>query len=344
MTNEENYLASKLGHMALGTNHIFGTAPVAVGCAQSGISGSNTTFTDLLESDLILLLDGEVPVHYPIVAHKIKQAVGKSSNLLIISPMASKLDPLAEFTLKVSKKERLRLLQLWVSAVRNHSDPVKDLPEKTFEEFSELAKSFRVKSTKIRKFLNHYLEAQKPVIVVDGNNITSDELELLHQLALLTGKETQPAGIMTLYSQGNIQGQLDMGIKANTQEFSDLIAKIQKGSIKGLLIFSDGSDLDERLFQGSVKTVLVTPFLEKKIVSDIIIPGTVFVESSGNYTNCEGRIQEMTAGVSPLTGKDNLQVIAELSSVLGYPLDSNRSRLQNEILNQYLSSKNGGVM
>lgn len=353
MTNEENYLAYKLGRMALGTNNIYGTVPVVTGCTESGRSISNTTFADLLDSDLILVVDGEVPVHYPIAAHKIKKAVGNGSKLLIISPRASELDSLAKSTLKVNKKELLRLFQFCVSYVlqynllddcahRNHSSIVESLQKQITEDFTDLAQSFRVKPAKVIEFLHLYLRAKKPVIVVDGNTIAPEELELLHQFAIITGNLTGPnGGMITLYPQGNIQGQLDMGVKASTREFTGLIEKMKSGCIKGLLILSEGSEIDERLFQTGVKTVVITPVINKEVVADVIIPGATFVESNGSYTNCEGKIQKMTAGVSPAAGKENWQILTELSSALGYPMSLyNEAKVQSEVLSQYLSRSN----
>lgn len=330
MTNEENELAYKLGRIALGTNQIYGTVPVVTGSAELGNNTLNSSFADLRDSDLILLVDGDISTHYPIVAHKIKKAVAGGSKLLMISPRASELDSLAKFTLKVNKNELLRLIQLWVNyvmrynlvdagAVRSHAAVVESLHGKISEDFAEIASSFWVKPDKIIEFLHLYLRAKKPVIVVDGNNITSEELELLQQFALITGNLFQPAGgMLTLYPQGNIQGQLDIGVKADTREFSDLIDKMKSGRIKGLLILSDGSDLDERLFQSGVKTVLVNPVLNKEIAAEVIIPGAAFVESNGSFTNCEGRIQRISAGVLPVAGKENGQILNELASALGF--------------------------
>lgn len=351
LTNEENYLAYKLGRMVLGTNKIFGTVPVPTGKIASGISkmGLRPSFKDLLDSDLILMVGGEISLRYPIAAHKIKKAVATGSKLLVIEPHISQLDSLAISTLMVNKSKIYRLFEAFISYVMQYSlvdqeitmtnsSLLDNLKEQISEDFFDIVKSFWVKPSKIVQFLHLYLQAKNPVIVVDGNNLTSEEMELLSQLAFITGNLGQPGrGIIILYPQGNIQGQFDLGVKNDIEDYSSLVEGVKDGSVEGLLILDDGSGLDQELFQDRVKTIVITPYLRKGINADVILPGTTFAETNGSITNCEGNMQQLVAGLPPLAGKKNGQILVELAGYLGFQLNyQDEASIHSELLKHLL--------
>lgn len=62
-------------------------------------------------------------------------------------------------------------------------------------------------------------------------------------------------------------------------------------------------------------------------LADVVLPGISFVESSGTFTNAEGRTQRLNPAIKPLTRPD-WQIICELSSRMGYPM---KYRLEMEV-------------
>ncbi len=351
LTNEENYLAYKLGRMALGTNNVISTVPFFFGEETARLRKKDfyTSFGDLMESDLIMLVDGEISMKYPIVAHKIKKAVEKGSKLLIITPYATSLDPLAKHTLKVNRNKTGRLFESFISYIlryelvdkslwQTHSGLIDDLEAQIAEDFFEIAGSFWVKPEKIIEFLHLFIRAQNPVIVVDGNMIAPPELELLKTFALITGNLGRPGrGMIILYPEGNIRGQFDMGINVIAKEYNSVSEGIKSGRIKALLILSDGTDLEPRLRRNGLKTVVVTPLRPKEIIPDVILPGATFAETDGTVTNCEGRVQGLRSGFSPLAGKQNWQILVDLAEALGYRMNyQNNVKVYSEALIQML--------
>ncbi len=351
LTNEENYLAYKLGRMALGTNNVIGTVPLFLGEETVGIKKKdfNTSFRDLMESDLIMIIDGEISMKYPIVAHKIKKAVEKGSKLLIITPYTTSLDPLAKHTLKVNRNKTLRLIEAFISYIlryelvdksvlRTQSTLIDNLREQITDDFFDIANSFWVKPEKIVEFLHLFIRAKNPVIVVDGNMIAPGELELLKTFALITGNLAYPGrGMITLYPEGNIRGQFDLSINASARDYNSVVEGIKSGRIKGLLIVSDGTEIDQQLLQNDLKKVVITPLMPKGIKADVILPGATFAETNGTVTNCEGRMQRLKPGFSPLAGKQNWQILVDLASVLGYQMNyQNDVKIYSEALIQML--------
>ena len=349
MTNEENFLAYKLGRMALGTNNIFGTVPVSTSdlALAARRNGQGPSFRDMSDSDLIMVLDGEISDNYPIAAHKIKKAVANGSKLLIISPEVTSLHPLAKYTLKINHKNTLRLLETFVSYVlrynlvdgqvaRENQSLLDELEGQIAEDFYDTVGSFLVKPEKIIEFLHFYLRAKNPVIVVDGYTIAPDELELLSRFALITGNLAGPGrGMITLYPQGNLQGQLDMGIKADIRDYRNTVEGIKNGSIKGLLLVGDVSEKDDPLFQDGVRTIAMTSFIPQGHRFDVVLPGATFAETNGSYTNCEGRMQRLKSAFAPWGGKGNWQILVELAKAFGYEMNcQNETEAYSEVLNR----------
>ena len=355
MTNEENFFAYKLGRMGLGTNNIFGTVPVSISetALEAKRKDEGTSFKDMVNSDLIIVINGEISDNYPIVAHKIKKAVAKGSKLLIVSPEVTSLHPLAKYTLKISHKNTLRLMETFASYVlqynlidaqvaRENPSLIEDLKNQITEDFYDTIGSFLVKPEKIIEFLHYYLRAKNPVIVVDGHTIAPDELELLSKFALITGNLVGPGrGMITLYPHGNMQGQIDMGIKVDVRNHRNIIEGMKNGKIKGLLILGDGSPLDPQLFQNGVKTIAINSFMLNGHEFDVVFPGATFAETNGSYTNCEGRIQRLTSAFSPWGGKENWQILVDLAAAVGYQMDCpNEAKAHSEVLNQLLRRLN----
>ena len=354
LTNEETYTAHKLGRMALGASNIYGTVPVTTNSllSETGRKGLGPSFADLMDSDLILVVGGEISDDYPIVAHKIRKAAAKGSKVMIISPGATSLQSIAALSLKVSYRNFLSLFEAFLSyvfrydlidpAVReNNSILIDSLKEQIPGDFYEIIKSIRTKPEKIVKFLQFYLRAQNPVVVVDGYVIGPDELDMVSLFTLITGNLTGSGkGLITLYPYGNIRGQLEMGVRAGASDYTSLIDSIKSGAVRGLLIVSDGLGIDSRLMHQGVKTIAITPFLQDNITAEVILPGATFAETEGSYTNCEGRMQHLAQAFLPPAGKDNRQIMSELACAMGCQLGYNSGAgIQGEVLRQLLKRR-----
>lgn len=231
LTNEENYLGQKLARMALGTNNIGNSFGLPENDALGQCFGKNSStcsFEDLANSDLVFVFGSDICTDYPIVSLKIKEAAAKGSKLIIINSEATRLDPIAEATLKVSKRMTEELLQTMLNYIFHY-----DLVDREFVEQRTLGlqvlernmkpyslegwdEAFWVKPSKVVELLHLYLRAKNPMIVVDADSIGMAELALVSNLALITGNVAREgSGIIALRTYGNSQGQIDMGVSAD---------------------------------------------------------------------------------------------------------------------------------
>ncbi|WP_366921565.1 FAD-dependent oxidoreductase [Metallumcola ferriviriculae] len=334
LTNEELYLAYKLGRMGLGTQRIFSTVPVISPLMDANIHCPS--FQNLSDSDLIVLVNGEIFTKYPVVGHKIKKAVANGSKLVIISPYATNFDIIACLTLKSSSRNTSDLLKVIIHYLRSSQGNSQQCLENEFDSSSN--SNVHTTRHRLQELTRLLTEAVKPVIIADGDTVSPETMALLQRLFSLSGSGTKSYnGLMPLYPQGNIAGQWKIGINTHPGDYRQQLADLKVGRIKGLLVINDGAELNPELFQPNVKTVLITPAKPRNLQVDVVLPGTLIMETTGSITNVEGKIQLVSPAVSPKGGKETRQVIAELARGLGTSIGSvDPAAVHKEILDRFL--------
>ncbi len=369
LTNEENYLVQKVARAALGTNNIgcLATPVVNEGLMKSfGKNASTCSYNDILTSDLILVFGCDIAEDYPIIALKIREAVGKGSKLVIINQRTTRMDSLAKVGLKANPRTTLALLRAMLNYVITYDLVDRDFIQSRttgFEDFAremrkyplrEIADTFWVKPSKIIETILLYIQAQRPVIVVNADTIKPAELTLINDLALITGNVGRDGvGIIALRTPGNAQGLIDMGVSpdylpgqlpstdiAVRQKFEaawhrplplekgkdaiGIIGGIERGDIQGILVLGIDAvgEIGNAIFEVPIFSVLVDTVLpEMPPYPDVVLPGATFAESEGTFTNCERRIQHLHRAIPPLSGKENWEIISLLASAMGYSMD-----------------------
>jgi formate dehydrogenase major subunit len=64
----------------------------------------------------------------------------------------------------------------------------------------------------------------------------------------------------------------------------------------------------------------------------VLLPGTSFLEKDGTFTNAERRINRVRPVMAPSTGKQEWQIICEISQAMGYPMHyDSSSQIMDEI-------------
>jgi len=369
LTNEENYLVQKLARAALGTNNIGSLATLVVNESMMNSFGKNAStcsYSDILTSDLIIVFGCDITEDYPIIALKIREAVGKGSKLVIINPRATRMDSLAKVNLKVNPRTTLPLLRAMLNYITTYDLADRDFVQSRttgFEDFAremrrypaeETADAFWMKPAKIIEAIHLYIRAQRPVIVVNADTVTTNELILINDLALITGNVGRDgAGIIALRASGNAQGLIDMGVSPDylpgQQPLTDIAVRqnfeaawhktlpleegrdaigiingVEKGDILGILVVGIDAinKIGNAIFEVPIFSVLVdTVFPETLPYPDVVLPGATFAESEGTFTNCERRTQHLHRAIPPFSGKENWEIMSLLASATGYSMD-----------------------
>ncbi len=368
LTNEENYLIQKLARVALETNNIGSLAASESKHSlieRLGSDASTCSYDDILDSDLVLIFSCDVTEEYPIIALKVREAVARGSQLITLNPHPTKIDALARIALKANRRTSVDLLNLMVGYIIAYDLVDHDFINTRTSGFRDFASAVRsrsleeiadipwVRPSRILEAIQLYIRAKRPAIIVDADNITSAELSLICDLALITGNMGRDSGgIIVLRTPGNAQGLIDMGVSPDylpgqqpitsasaRQRFgtawgkslpvtkgrdsTGIIQGVERGEIHGILVFGSDApgEMKNAIFELPIFSVLVdTVYPKEPPYPDVVLPAATFAESDGTYTSCERRIQHLHRAISPPAGKQNWEIISALANSLGYPM------------------------
>jgi len=190
----------------------------------------------------------------------------------------------------------------------------------------------------------------------------TDNVKSCCNLALLTGNLGKPGtGVNPLRGQNNVQGACDMGalpvvypayqavtnkdvqgkfekawgVKLSPNNGLTLTAAINKAhhrKLKGLLVLGENpmvSDPDlthveealDNLEFLLVQDIFLTETAKK---ADVVLPGVSFAEKDGTFSNTERRVQRVRKAISNRgDARQDWEILCELSTRLGYPMDYN---------------------
>jgi formate dehydrogenase major subunit len=187
-----------------------------------------------------------------------------------------------------------------------------------------------------------------------------DNVKSLANLSMLTGNiGKESTGVNPLRGQNNVQGACDMGGLPNVytgyqavtdqavrQKFeeawgtklsdrigltaTEMFPAILDGKVKGMIILGENpivSDPDSLHVEKALKALdflLVIDIFQTPTVdlAHVVLPGAAFAEKEGTFTNTERRVQMVRKAVEPPgEAKPDWQIIQELSSHFGYPMD-----------------------
>ncbi len=181
-------------------------------------------------------------------------------------------------------------------------------------------------------------------------------------LQMLLGNMGIPGGgVNPLRGQNNVQGACDLGALPNVypgyqsvasegnqnkfEEFwkvkldkkpgitvVEMMDEAEKGNIKAMYIMGENpmvSDPDvnhvRKCLQSLEFLVVQDIFLsETAKLADVVLPAVSFAEKEGTYTNTERRVQLLGKAINPIgDSKPDWQIICELSTKMGYPMNYN---------------------
>jgi formate dehydrogenase major subunit len=189
-------------------------------------------------------------------------------------------------------------------------------------------------------------------------------------LAMATGNIGRDGvGVNPLRGQNNVQGSCDMGSfphelpgyrhvsdesaravyeglwGASLQEEPGLrIPNMFDAAVEGTFraLFVQGDDIAQsdpntahvHAALGALDLLVVMDLFvnETAKFAHVLLPGTSFLEKDGTFTNAERRINRVRPVMAPKTGKQEWEIIAEISQAMGYPMHyDSSSQIMDEI-------------
>ena len=197
------------------------------------------------------------------------------------------------------------------------------------------------------------------VLGITQHSTGVDNVKSLANLAMLCGHiGRESTGVNPLRGQNNVQGACDMGVLPNVYpgyqqvasedartKFSEAwgrelspdvgltqfeqIHALQDGRAKALVVFGANPmtsypDITQvRNAIAEAEFVLAIDIFPNPTteLADVVLPGASFAESDGTFTNSERRVQRVRKAIPPVGGKEDWEVIQELSNRIGYPMN-----------------------
>jgi pyruvate,water dikinase len=244
-TNEENYLFQKWLRAGLGTNDVDCCARVchapsaAAMRAAFGTGAATNTYDDIERASLLLVVGANVTEAHPVVGARIKEAVLRGAQLLVVDPRRTELAAMADVHLQLRPGANVPLFNSLANVL-----VVEDRVDHAFLATRvEGWEAYRVAiaahtperwepvtgvpAAKVREAARRYAAgcgdgagcgngAARPMML-HGLGVTehvqgTDGVTLLCNLALLVGAVGRPGvGVNPLRGQNNVQGSADMG-------------------------------------------------------------------------------------------------------------------------------------
>lgn len=243
LTNEELYLFQKFMRLALRTNNL-GTLTqektIDVLKRSIGFAASPNSINEIEETNIILLIGGDISSTNPVLAMKVTQAVKKGEiPLMVINSRRVKLSRQAACSLIVKPSHYIALLNGMINLI---------LQQDIFEHISKIEGSKALKDSvldytpdyvekltgisqaQLEETVKAYTQADNALIIVDRAD--ADLVQTAVNLSLLTGNiGRQGAGIILVAPKANSQGAIDMGVSSRwlpgRQDIND--PEIRKG-------------------------------------------------------------------------------------------------------------------
>jgi formate dehydrogenase major subunit len=233
-TNEDNYVLQKLARAVLGTNNVdccarVCHAPSAAGLASVlGTGAATSSFDDIDRAATILICGANPTENHPVVGARIRQAVRRGANLIVIDPRRIELAGIADLYLQPRPGTNLPLLCSFAQVIIEEDLVDHDFLARRVDGLEELTEAVAgwtpeaaaevcgVPAADIRAAARLYATGG-PALTYHGLGVTehrqgTDTVVALVDLSLLTGNLGRPgAGENPLRGQNNVQGSAHMG-------------------------------------------------------------------------------------------------------------------------------------
>lgn len=280
-TCEEAYLARRYANEALGTENLCSFGLVESGVkAVLGTDASFNTFEELNGTDVILLIGATPALSTTMAGVRIRKAVKQGAKLLLVGPHQTWFEDFAALRFRT---DETAFLADMLAALKN--------PALSGEAAEAAA---------------FYKNAKKAMIVYHDAQVTPQAAAFAAALARESGHIGHARdGLLVLRSGANSQGIALLGVKPASQ--------IDWAKIRAVVSF--GEVLPEECTENAeflaVQDVYLTDTAAR---ADVVLPGSVFAETSGVFVSAQRKLGAVRKAFRPLCGFEGWQVIQALAN------------------------------
>lgn len=360
MTNEDLFLVQTLARKIIKTNNLASYQNLNKNLNYNIPIDYTFHYQELEKVSKVYLIGADLVETHPVVSYKINKLVQNNIEVIEITEKSK-----TKTENKVTETLKLKSYYHFIKAVNyyiiksesqnglylvDHCDGFDEYKASVLNENYEehilksgLSKAF------IEKFADDYDEEQNAVIITSENELSSEAIVELFNLALITGKLGKISnGILLLQENCNSQGLLDMGIyptrfiggvfidnkfvRESVEEnwnvkISDNIKNplntLFSGEIKNMFIFNEdpvGLSIDKedklKWIQSEFIVVQDSFMTATAKEADLIIPANFHFETGGSFTNTNRMIQQFEGGFNSIKNLSNKYILLDLINLL----------------------------
>lgn len=234
-SNEEAYLFQKLVRTGLRTNNVDHCTRLchasSVAALMEGIGSGAVTapFTEVQNSDVIVVIGANPTENHPVAATYFKQAVKRGAKLVVIDPRGQTLKRHATHMLQFTPGRDVALLNAMLNVIVTEALFDRQYVQAHTEGFAQLREHLAayppeamapicgVAAETIRTVARLYARAEAAIVFwgmgVSQHTHGTDNCRALISLAMLCGQTGRPGtGLHPLRGQNNVQGASDAGL------------------------------------------------------------------------------------------------------------------------------------
>ena len=312
-TNEELYLFGKLFRGALGSQAVDHYPRTGSAIGPFGVDALHGSIEALERMGTIVLLGVDPLKEQPVLNLRLRKAAKNGARLVVVSPEANDLDPVAAHALRVPHAALPTLAATWANLIVTEGlhdaefiggrTAGLDRARATLVDFTvERAASVIGLSAELIAAVGRALAAQGPSALLFRRELsgTIDHAQwfaALNDLGLLIGATKEDGVFGGLVTQNNSQGAIDLGI-APEGDASPFGGKAPSALyLLGVDPLGDGraEALDGVDFL-VVQELFLTDTARR---ADVVFPAVSWAEKEGTYTNLERRVQRIRPAVRP---------------------------------------------
>jgi len=304
-TNEELYLINQIAEKYKIQKKYSWELNGSIIQAKLGINYSPNPTSDLLSTDLIVLI-GDVPHTLGI---KIIQAVRRGKKLLVISPEESKFNRIADYYIKSDNYLEIfnQFAKYFLENRYHNVNYIADCVENFVEYNRELQKE--VHTIEYEKFAELIAKIGKVIFVYSESLLDFNTQSSILNLSMLKGDVGEEgSGIITCSELAN-KPTLQSYRFAPPRTIDD---------IKSALIFGEDPLYDNKLetynWLNGLDFLLVADnyLTETAKMANVVLPLSTFAETNGRFVNSNNVFQTVNKVISPPGGKENWEIFAKI--------------------------------
>ncbi len=322
LTNEELYLFQKFMRKVVGTANMDSTSRWSAESSlkfmeAAGIRGGGTSVYQCAESDVVVVLGGQLSEENPVTDYILRYINGARRNTLVIaSPRGMKLDSSAQLSVRTVPATTgafiAALLKALVEKKEVSMEGMEAVKGLTVEELSGVC---GVNADDIRWIAARLLTAGSVGVLAGTDMLRYDDgAEELALLVRLLENTVRDVRVLPLLDRANQRGAWDMGVhpylepgyrpaQRRGHDVHGIVELADSGGLGFLYLlgedvlglYPDRAGVERALSRVGFLVVQDSFMTGSAPMANLVLPMAMYGEKHGTMTNQEGRVQRMEA-------------------------------------------------